>query len=361
MASYRKRENGKWEYRISYKTADGKYKKKEKGGFTTKKAAQIEASKVERLLESDLQLDYDISLANYFDKWMEIYKKPNVSEITYKAYQNTSKKIKAMFNTRKLTAITSSQYQEAINEYASTHAQDTVERLNIHLKACVKMAVHEGYITRNFCDFVIINSTNKGRSKETKFLEIEEYQKVISTSYEKREITSYAVLYLIAKTGLRFAECLGLTTDNINAEQYTITVNKTWNHKSNSGFLPTKTKSSEREIPIDKETLDFLLELPKQDHYKIFPIVSNNAVNKTLRKIVGREVRVHSLRHTYASFLISQNIDLISISSVLGHENLNITLEVYAHQLQDQKKRNDDKIRKVFRGELGANNDKTAL
>ena len=356
MASYRKRENGKWEYRISYKTADGKYKKKEKGGFATKKLAQAAANEAERLLESNFQIDSNITLADYFEKWMKIYKEPNISEITYRAYQNTAKKVKKIFGTQKLTAITSTQYQEVINDYANTHAQDTVERLNIHIKSCVKMAVHEGYITRNFCDFVIINAKNKGRSKETKFLELEEYEKLIATSYKKRDVTSYAVLYLIAKTGLRFAECLGLTTDNINAEEHTITVNKTWNYKTNAGFLPTKTKSSEREIPIDQETLDFLLALPSQDKNKLFPIISNNAVNKTLRKIIGREVRVHSLRHTYASFLISQNIDLISISSVLGHENLNITLEVYAHQLQEQKKRNDDKIREVFRGKIGANN-----
>lgn len=73
-----------------------------------------------------------------------------------------------------------------------------------------------------------------------------------------------------------------MTTDNINAEQSSITVNKTWNYKNNSGFLPTKTKSSEREIPIDHETLDFLLKLPKQDYDKVFPIISNNAVNKVL-------------------------------------------------------------------------------
>lgn len=48
MASYRKRENGKWEYRISYKSHDGKYKKAEKGGFPTKKAAQIAAAERER-------------------------------------------------------------------------------------------------------------------------------------------------------------------------------------------------------------------------------------------------------------------------------------------------------------------------
>jgi ORF1 len=38
---------------------------------------------------------------------------------------------------------------------------------------------------------------------------------------------------------------------------------------------------------------------------------------------------------------------LISVSQVLGHENLNITLEVYAHQLQEQKSRNDEKIKQI--------------
>lgn len=95
-----------------------------------------------------------------------------------------------------------------------------------------------------------------------------------------------------------------------------------------------KNKSSIRNIPIDNDTLFFLHEFTKNKNDRLFDKLSNNAVNKTIRKITGREVRVHSLRHTFASYLIS-------ISQVLDHENLNITLEVYAHQLQEQKDRND--------------------
>lgn len=127
-----------------------------------------------------------------------------------------------------------------------------------------------------------------------------------------------------------------------------LSVNKTWDYKNNTGFLPTKTKSSIREISIDEDFLVFIKKLPKREDGRLLPSLSNNAVNKTLRKIVGREVRVHSLRHTYASYLISHDIDLISVSQVLGHENLNITLEVYAHQLQEQKKRNDEKIKQMW-------------
>ena len=56
--------------------------------------------------------------------------------------------------------------------------------------------------------------------------------------------------------------------------------------------------------------------MPPTDDGRLLPSLSNNAVNKTLRKIVGREVRVHSLRHTYASYLIAHDIDLISVSQV---------------------------------------------
>ncbi|MFR7864217.1 MAG: tyrosine-type recombinase/integrase, partial [Streptococcus salivarius] len=108
------------------------------------------------------------------------------------------------------------------------------------------------------------------------------------------------------------------------------------------------TKSSIREIPLDDEFIKFIDQLPPTEDGRLMPSLSNNAVNKTLRKIIGREVRVHSLRHTYASYLLAHDIDLISVSQVLGHENLNITLEVYAHQLQEQKSRNDEKIKQIW-------------
>ena len=101
--------------------------------------------------------------------------------------------------------------------------------------------------------------------------------------------------------------------DDINRDTGMLSVNKTWDYKNNTGFLPTKTKSSIREIPLDDEFIKFIDQLPPTEDGRLMPSLSNNAVNKTLRKIIGREVRVHSLRHTYASYLIAHDIDLISV------------------------------------------------
>ena len=76
-----------------------------------------------------------------------------------------------------------------------------------------------------------------------------------------------------------------------------------------------------------ENTVRSLKKEPNKDN-RLIPNISNVAVNKTIKKIVGRPVTIHSLRHTYASFLIAQGVDLISVSQILGHENLNITLKI---------------------------------
>ena len=221
------------------------------------------------------------------------------------------------------------------------------------------MAVHEEIIQKNFTTFAKAVSKHKGIERETKLLEVEEYKNVIAVSKRKMDVQSYAVIYLIAVTGMRFAECLGLTWDNVDYDNKVLSVDKTWNYKTNLDFASTKTKSSIRKIPLDDETLR-LLKFYQKEHWihnkenRIFSNISNNAVNKTLRRIVGRNVHAHSLRHTYASFLISKHIELLSISKILGHENMNITIEVYAHQLKELEDESNSEIRGIF-SELGAN------
>ena len=89
-----------------------------------------------------------------------------------------------------------------LNSYAKTHAQDTVERFNVHVKACIEMAVHEGYINVTL-QVAKINAKNKGRDIETKFLEVEEYERLIYETSKHPEYASYTALYIIAKTGIR--------------------------------------------------------------------------------------------------------------------------------------------------------------
>lgn len=352
MAYFRKRENG-WEYRISYKTPDGKYKQKSKSGFKTKALANQAAIEAERKIQKNIIIDENQTLAEYYDNWAKIHKKPNVTAITWKKYKYTGDKIKKYFKDIKLHQVTNSMYQEVLNEFSSTHSQETVEKFHCHLKAAIKMAVYEGILDRNFCDFARIRSNVGKTPTEAKFLEEEEYLNLIHQTSLHINYHSYFILYLIAVTGMRFAEAVGLTWSDIDFDNKLIDVNKTYSYNATFDFAPTKNKSSIRKIPIDDLTAQFLKTYQKKyavpdKQGRIFNAVSNTAANKTIKKIVGRNVHVHSLRHTYASYLISQGVDLISISQLLGHENLNITLKVYAHQLDKLKDKNHNLIRNIF-------------
>lgn len=362
MAYFRKRDNG-WEYRISYKAPDGSYKQKSKSGYRTKSKASAAALEAERLLNKNIFIDEKQTLLEYYQHWAKIHKKPNVSPVTWRKYEYTEKKIKLYFKDTKLNSITNSMYQQVLNDFASTHSQETVEKFHYQLKAAVKMAVHEGILERNFCDFASIRSSVASTPKEAKFLEMEEYTRLIEKTSSSIQYHSYFIIYLIAVTGMRFAEASGLTWNDVDFKNQLIDINKTFAYNSTKTFAPTKNKSSIRKVPIDNFTVNLLKEYRNNywvdnEQNRIFSSVSNTAANKTIKKIVGRNVHIHSLRHTYASFLIVQSVDLISISQLLGHENLNITLKVYAHQLDQLKEKNNDKIRNIFQ-KFGANLGKT--
>ncbi|RSJ20129.1 site-specific tyrosine recombinase XerC [Streptococcus sp. BCA20] len=59
-------------------------------------------------------------------------------------------------------------------------------------------------------------------------------------------------------------------------------------------------------------------------------------------------MRNHSLRHTYASFLILNGVDIVTISKLLGHESPDITLKIYSHQMEALAEKNYEKIKNIF-------------
>lgn len=351
MAKYRKR--GKtWYYRIYYIDTQGEKREKTKGGFKTKALATAAAVKAEAELNKDNNNE-DITLYDFCKEWAEIYKRPHVVDKTWETHTKNLKHIKKYFGNIKLTKVTHTFYQTKINEFASKYAQETLEKFHYQIKGAVKVAVRDGLIKTNFAEGAIVKSQKEARAKEFDFLEEDEYLNLIKVTSEKYQYVSYFTLYIIAVTGLRFAEATGITWNDIDFEKGFIDINKSFDYSKTQEFKETKNEQSKRQIPIDQQTIK-LLRAFKENYYKennlnrVLCGASNSLCNRLVKKIVGRPVRNHSLRHTYASFLILKGIDLISISQLLGHENLNITLKVYAHQLDKLKEKNNQAIKDIF-------------
>lgn len=352
MTSFRKR-NGKWEYRIIVKLPDGKRREISKAGFKTKALAVSASLDAELEIKDNGFIAKQQTLYEFFTKWSDIYKKPYITQKTWNSYLQTGKHIKHFLGNIQMSELTPTEYQTFLNEFGQNYAQDTIERTHYHIKSALKIAAREGLIKFNIADGAVVKSQITKKTEKNKFLEEAEYLNLIKQTEQHIDHVSYFTIYLIAKTGMRFAECAGLTWNDIDFKNGYIDINKTFDYSISKNFAKTKNEQSKRQIPIDKNTIKIIKKY-QSSYYKENTLgricygSSNSIVNRQIKKIVGRQVSIHSLRHTYASFLIFKGIDLISISKLLGHDSLNITLKVYAHQLAQLKEKNDQLVRDIF-------------
>ncbi|WP_242694377.1 Arm DNA-binding domain-containing protein [Staphylococcus nepalensis] len=110
MASFEKR--GKtWRYVISYKDDLGQNKRIQKGGFNTKREAQMHANDLEYNLKRGYDISNDVIFVEYFKQWYEINKKPHVSYSTLKRYISAYNYLKEYFNNKRIKDIKQSDYQ----------------------------------------------------------------------------------------------------------------------------------------------------------------------------------------------------------------------------------------------------------
>ncbi|WP_179394941.1 site-specific integrase [Lacticaseibacillus absianus] len=363
MASIRKR-GGAYEYRVRFQTPDGKWQERSKGGFRTKRLAEAAAVEVQshQLRGADLSRT-DITLLDYWDDWVALYKTGKNSLVTEKRYPIIRKALRAEFGQSKLTDITRSDWQRFLNRYGDTHSHITVEKLNGYVRTMVRSAMNDQLIYTDFTFGAIITGAD-GKKDADKFLEADQFAAVIDYARERVDFNHLSMLaiYLGAMSGARFSELVGLTWDDIDFDACTISINKTWDYHFGQGFLPTKTPSGVRTVKLTPPTMDVLkaykaqqaaysLRIGFRDDKKLVfrarthQVLTNAGANKALKTAqeaidadpelpsISKSITFHGLRHSHVSYLLSQHVDIYYISKRLGHKDITITQQVYSHML----------------------------
>lgn len=163
--------------------------------------------------------------------------------------------------------------------------------------------------------------------------------------------------------GLRIGELCALKWEDIDFKRKILHVNETVQriyikdiNKNISKVIISlpKTINSNRDIPINKELLEILKKLKtnKKDYIltgnnkNTEPRVYRSYFNTVLKKNNINHIKFHSLRHTFATNCISLGIDYKTVSELLGHSNINITLNLYVHPGLSQKKKCINKLYK---------------
>ena len=353
MAYYRKRSNG-WEYRISYKAPDGSYKQKTKSGYRTKGDAQRAAAQAELDLLDNVIEDKQITLADYFQQWAVIHKKPHVSKGTFVKYDMVHQMIIEFYKETKLANITPTMHQQVLNQMSDRYVKYTITQFNASIKRAVAYAIHEGKIKRDFTALARIHSSKPSKAKELKYLELDEYRALMARASRRTDDQCYFFVYLVGRTGLRFSEANGLTLESLNRSDQTLKVERTYHHYgADKGWQTTKNKQSQRLVPVDSQLIrlwdDYLLRgYVDNPDSRLFIKTYNHNVNNLLRRELDKPFSIHGLRHTYVSYLIYHNIDINTIASVLGHKDSTETIRTYTHLLQAKKEQDFDIIRGLF-------------
>lgn len=197
---------------------------------------------------------------------------------------------------------------------------------------------------------------------QDKYLEPEEVKQLLNAMRtEKWKLfTKFLVL-----SGLRIGEAVALTKEDVDFENHVIRVNK--NYDPNNEVVTTpKTLSSIREVYMqpDLETVtrsmflytkiegmenghrsDLFIANKKGTHINYYSY--NKYLKENAIRVLDRSITAHALRHTHASLLLAQGIDVDTIARRLGHENSKITKEIYLHITKQLKERDNEQIQKI--------------
>lgn len=293
----------------------------------------------------------------YFERWIEGTKKGTVRDVTLIKWHQTLKFCKAVWPDKQIGDIDRADIQAMVNKYAETHSKTTVRDFYHQFRAPFDDLVYDEYIKKDPCHNITIPSGVERHKTREMFLEMDEVKRLSSVLKEDGGTMS-DLLMVILHTGMRFAEALAITPNDLDFENHRMRINKTWDYKSKkSGFQPTKNESSIRTISIDPECEKaFKHNMPGcRPDEAIFGGLKhwyNSVVNDALRrlcKIAGVPiVSVHSLRHTHASILIANGISLQNVSSRLGHHSTVTTQETYIHELEKARQNDEAKIKNLM-------------
>ncbi len=292
---------------------------------------------------------------DYYEKWINVYKEGAIRNSTMLKYKLTLKWLRQIVPNLKISEINRITYQEILNKYAEKHERQSTMDFHHHLKAAILDAVDEGIINRDPTRKAIIKGKTP-RTKKDKYLNQFELQKLIG-DLDLKEIINYDwMIYLIAKTGLRFSEALALTPKDFDFQHQSLNVDKTWNYKENGGFEPTKNKSSVRKVQLDWQTVIKFSELIKNLNQDEPVFVNKKIYNSTINDILKRHcinvsipiISIHGLRHTHASILLYAGVSIASVAHRLGHASMSTTQKTYLHIIQELENTDIDKIMRAL-------------
>jgi integrase len=365
------RRRGARSWRLKYDTPTGNGKRETRYVTIrgTKAQAQAEAAKILASVATGLHVDPSTeSVAAFATRWLRDWAASNVSNQTFEGYaQMLRKHLCSRVGAVSIQKLRAADLQAV---YAAMAADGLADRTRLHLHRVVhvmlKHATQWGVVPRNVADMV---DAPRVRAQEIEILTAGEVQSMLESLRSK---PLYAITAVALASGLRRGELLGLRWQDLDFDGAYLRVERALEETKRGGlaFKSPKTRHGRRTVTLPASTVAMLREHRKaqQEHQLrfglgkagadalVFPDWDGSPRSPRaltlewgkMAKAASLTVSFHCLRHTHASMLIADGLDVLSLSRRLGHGSAAITLGVYGHLF-----RPDDRAAAIMEKALG--------
>ncbi len=356
-----RKRNDRFSVTIQYETDSGKTKQKTVQVFDNKK----DAEKLKVKIQNEINEEKFIapSSTTFIEKCKQYYLDPlrELAPNTQRRWDSIIRiHIEPFFKDTLLEDITINKYKTFIQHiYSLNLADGTKKEILNKSNAALKDAYFCKEIKENIVDFAFPNNRKKKKVQEFTLDENSIYSqeeiKLILKKVESKP-SLFLVLSTYTYTGVRFGEMAGLLWDDVDFKNKTIKIQNNLQYIHGKYILGPPKNYMIRTISIP----DTLVELYKAEsihqkelklqgllpkefnfvhlnaHHKRWNSSTFCAAYKRLIDSIGnlRYIPAHNFRHSHATFLLTDGVDVNTVSKRLGHKNINTTIKYYTHILK---------------------------
>lgn len=339
----------------------GKDKRVTRQGFKS----YTEANRMFEKLRSDhdTRSFESITLNRLEEMWWQSYL-PTVRESTAKKFEEFYRRnLKENLGNLKIREIEPATWQEFANKLAKKYVN--YKRWLNYMKRIYNYAIALKLTDENpFNNIVVPKRTSRPRRDiSTNFYEQDELEDFLLTAQDV-SFEVYIYFYLLAGSGMRKGEALALHWDDIDLKEGLIHIHRTLTLDLDNNVFEqetTKSKAGVRTVPIPDKLVKEIKKYKLQSNSSnlLFSTASGDVLTLSkpqqwLKSVYDRnddlrQITIHGFRHTYASLVFSTNSEIkpTDMRDLLGHETVEMSLNIYTHVNDESKKRIKDTIKKL--------------